>query len=505
MTTAVPARALDDLRAELREMVDIQRAIGVLGWDQLTKMPAAGAAGRAESLATLQGILHERATSPRLGSLLSRAEEHVAGADPDGDEFNLVRVARRDYDRQSRIPAPLVTEMARTQALANATWEVARREADFAAFAPWLRKNIELSRQLAEHVGYAERPFDALVGEAEPGMTTATVQAIFDQLKPELVRLVDEIRPRMADLDDAPLHRLFEEATQERLCLDVAAKLGYDFARGRLDRTIHPFETSFGRHDVRITTRFDDHFLTMALMGTMHETGHALYEQGIGETLDRTTLDHGASAGMHESQSRLWENHVGRGLPFWRYYYPTVQAAFPQALGDVEVTAFHRAINKVHPSLIRVEADEITYCLHIMLRFELEIALFDGTLSVEDAPAAWNEAMRRYLGITPPSDRQGLLQDVHWTGGFGGFQGYALGNIIAAQVWESVRAAQPDLDDQLGRGNFTGLLDWLRRNIHQHGRKYDPADLVRRATGAPLSTEPYIRYLRTKFSQIYGL
>jgi carboxypeptidase Taq len=329
------------------------------------------------------------------------------------------------------------------------------------------------------------------------------VRAVFSDLRPRLANLVGTIAPRIDAVDDAPLRRDFDEGTQERLGRQVAAMFGYDFQRGRLDRTTHPFETTFGRDDVRITTRYNTKFLPMALMGTMHETGHGLYEQGIGAAISHSPLGQGVSAGVHESQSRLWENYVGRGLPFWRYYYPTLQSAFPGVLNDVDLDTFYRAINKVYPSLIRVEADEVTYCLHIMFRFEMEISLLDGTIDVRDAPEAWNAAVREYLDVTPPTNAQGILQDVHWTGGFGGFQGYALGNIIAAQLWEAIHAAHPDLDDQIALGSFTTLLDWLHANIHQHGRKYDPADLLERATGAALSSDPYMRYLQAKFNAIY--
>ncbi|MDB5074251.1 MAG: Carboxypeptidase Taq [Chloroflexi bacterium] len=496
---------LDELKRELSEIVDINRAINVLDWDQNTYMPPGGSTGRADSLATLQGILHARYTSAKLGELLNRAQDAVAGLDPDSDDFNLVRVAKRYYDRQVRIPEDLVSEIARTGALAYAVWVAARRNNDYASFAPWLQKNIDLARRLTDHIGYSEHRFDALVEEAEPGMTTASVRAIFSELRPQLVNLVQAIAPQVDTVDDSPLRRTFDEATQERLGREVSARFGYDYTRGRLDRTTHPFEITFGRDDVRITTRYDKNFLPMALMGTMHESGHGLYEQGIAPAITHTPLGHGVSHGVHESQSRLWENYVGRSLPFWQYFYPVVQDAFPGVLGDVDVRSFYRALNKVHPSLIRVEADEVTYGLHIMLRFEFEIGLLDGTISVKDAPEAWNAAMGDYLGITPSTDALGILQDVHWSGGFGGFQGYALGNIIAAQVWESVLKAHPDLPDQLRQGQFSTLLDWLHTNIYHHGRKFDPADLIQRATGAPLSSEPYMRYLRNKFGGIYTL
>ena len=497
--------ALTQLKSELGELVDIRRALAVLGWDELTHMPPGGAPGRAESAATLGRIAHARLASIRMGDLIAAAEDEVAGLDSDSDDFNLVRVSRRDHTRAMRIPEDLVAERARAHTLANAAWETAKRDDDYALFAPWLQKNIELDRRLAEAVGYQEKPFDALIEEEDPGVTTAIMKQIFGAVRPPLVELVRRIERSVQDVSEPRLHGRFDEAVQERLCRDVAARIGYDFRRGALDRTVHPFMTGFGRDDVRITTKYDEHDLAVALMGTIHETGHALYEQGLDPSLDRTTLDGGLTSGMHESQSRLWENFVCRGLPFWQYYYPTVQAAFPVALADVDVMTYYRAVNRVQPSYIRIEADEVTYCLHIMLRVDLELALFEGTVGVSEAPEAWNAAMREYLGITPPSHSQGILQDVHWTAGFGHFQCYALGNILAAQLWESVGKAVPDLSELIRNGNFTPLLNWLRSNMHRHGRKYDPADLVLRATGSPLSTEPYIRYLQQKFGTLYGL
>ncbi len=505
MADPLSMSVLNQLKAELRELADIRRALGVLGWDELTHMPAGGAPARAESMAVLGSIAHARLTSSRMGELLSAAEEEVAGLGPDSVDFNMVRVTLRDYRRATRVPRELVAERARVHTLANAAWETAKRENRFELFAPWLQKNIDLDRRLAESLGYERQPFDALLEEDDPGVTAAGMKAIFADLRPPLVDLVRRIAGSADGVDDSPLHRRFEESVQESLCRDVAARIGYDFGRGALDRTVHPFMTGMGRDDVRITTRYDERDLTVSLMGTIHETGHALYEQGLDPSIDRTLLDTDLSSGVHESQSRLWENFVGRGLPFWQHYYPTVQAAYPDVLADVDVAAFYRAINRVQPSYIRIEADEVTYCLHIMLRFDLELALFDGSVGVSEAPEAWNAAMRDYLGITPPNHGLGILQDVHWTTGFGHFQGYALGNIVAAQIWETVNRVLPDLPGLIRSGQFTPLLDWLRANIHRHGRKYDAADLVLRATGVPLSTEPYIRYLREKFGTIYGL
>ena len=497
--------ALDQLKMTFAEIGAINNAMAVLGWDQNTYMPPGGSAGRAEDLAVLAKLAHERLTSRRTGDLLKAAQDHAAGLDPASDDASLVRVAQRDYDREVKVPDSLVVEIARTSVLAESVWREARRRNDYLAFAPWIEKTVDLNRRLCEHVGYPEQPFDALVDYTEPGMTTNVVRAVFDELRPRLVDIVGKITPQADSVDDAVLHRHYDEATQERIGREVVARFGYDFNRGRLDRTTHPFETAFNRDDVRITTRYDSQFLNMALMGTMHEAGHGMYEQGISPALAQTPLTGGVSSGMHESQSRLWENFVGRGMPFWRFFYPTLQAAFPNSLDDVEMPHFYRAINKVCPSLIRVEADEVTYCLHIMFRFELEIALLDGKLAVKDAPAAWNEKVREYLGITPPNDTEGILQDIHWTSGLGGFQGYALGNIIAAQLWEAAHQAHPDLTQQFERGEFGTLLRWLNTNIHQHGRKFIPADLLQRATGSALSPQPYLRYLHRKYGEIYSL
>lgn len=493
------------LKEALRTYQALHGTIAVLGWDQLTKMPPKGEVARAEQLATLQRLAHEQLTGSALGAALARAEDAAAGMDADSVEAALARIVRRDRDRAEKLPAALVMEQARTAALADGAWIEARRANDFASFAPWLRKNVDISRRVAECLGYRQHPFDALIDLSEPGMTTASVRAVFDELRPHLVDLTARIS-RCADVvDNSVLFRDYDEIAQERLALTAAAMLGYDFERGRLDRTVHPFEMAIAREDVRITTRYDANFLSMSLMGTMHETGHALYEQGIGDAIAGTPLAHGASDGMHESQSRLWENHVGRSRPFWRYFFPHLQAAFPGVIDDADQEGFYRAMNKVQPSLIRVEADEVTYCLHIILRFDLEIALLEGTLQAEDAPAAWNDAMRDYLGIIPPDDTRGVLQDIHWTAGLGGFQGYALGNVIAAQLWETIAAACPDLHKQIAHGDFGALLSWLRLNIHQYGRRFDPADLLIRATGKPLTIEPYIRYLEDKFGAIYGL
>jgi carboxypeptidase Taq len=468
-------------------------------------MPPGGAAERAEQFAVLGRISHEMFVAAETRRLLEGAEVETAGADPGADEAALVRVARRAFDKSVKLPAPLVSELARATALGHEVWVKAREENDYPAFAPTLEHLLDLSRQVAEHLGYEDRRYDALLDQYEPGMKTAEVERVFDELRPGLVELVREIAER-PPLDDSVLRRDFDEAGQEAFSRFVAGKLGYDFGRGNLSRAVHPFCTSFGKNDVRITTRYDRHWLPCALMGTIHETGHALYEQGFRDEDIGTPLADAASLGVHESQSRLWENIVGRSRGFWSVFYPDLQKQFPGSLGDVDLDAFYRAINKVEPSLIRVEADEVTYPLHIMLRFEMEKDLLDGRLSVRDAPEAWNAKMRDYLGITPPSDAEGILQDVHWSGAsFGYFPTYALGTLLSAQLYDKALAGQPGIEEELARGEFGGLLAWLREHVHRPGRRYLPADLVRRVCGEPAQSRSYLRYLRAKFGELYGL
>ena len=497
--------ALVALKERLRTIMALTRAANVLSWDQRTHMPPGGIQARAEQLAMLRRQAHAVLIDARTGDLLERARDEATSLPPDSDDTATVRLATRDYTAALKLPEAFIAERSRTASLAGAVWIEARLRNEFATFLPWLRQTVEYSRRAADYLGYPQHPMDALIDQAEPGMTTASVRALFADLRLALTSMLHRIARQADRVDDAVLRRHYPEPGQERLGRAIAARFGYDFERGRLDRTTHPFETAIARDDVRITTRYDPDFFAMSFMGTLHETGHALYEQGIAPALDGLPIGRGTSPGMHESQSRLWENHVGRGRPFWTYCYPQVRAAFPGVLDDVDADQFYRALNKVQPSLIRVEADEVTYCLHIMLRFELETALIDGSLDPADVPEAWNTAMESYLGLRPATDSAGALQDIHWSSGLGGFQGYALGNIIAAQLWEAILDAHPSLPEQIATGTFDTLLEWLHVNIYQHGRKYDPGDLVENATGSPLHTQPYIRYLQTKFGDIYAL
>ncbi len=415
-------------------------------------------------------------------------------------------MARRDFDRAARIPPDLVEALSRTTALAQDEWARARAQNRYALFAPWLERILDLQREVADALGYPERRYDALLDRYEPGLTAAELDRLFAGLEAELVPLARAVLERADPRDDAPLHGDFDEERQRRFIEGVLRDCGFDFDRGRQDRSVHPFCTSFSRDDVRITTRYDRRFLPKALFGSLHEMGHALYEQGIAPELDGTLLAGGASLGVHESQSRLWENLVGRSREFWSRYYPELRAAFPEALGGVDVERFYRAINRVSPTFIRVEADEVTYNLHILVRYELEEELLEGRLSVADAPEAWNARVAAYLGRTPPDDASGILQDIHWSIGLVGyFPTYTLGNILAAQLWEKALEEAPSIPADIEAGRFGTLLDWLRERVHRHGRKFLPAELIQRATGRPLDAGPYIRYLKAKFGALYGI
>lgn len=497
---------LQQLKDVLAEVSDISRAAGLLEWDQETYMPPGGVATRADQISTLQRLAHERFTSQEVGRLLDALETTAAKEPYDSDEASLVRITRRDYEEAVKLPSDLVAEIARAGSVAQPVWQKARRESNFAEFAPYLEKNVELNRRVADALGYKEHPYDALINRSEPGMTTADLTAIFAELKEAIVPLIGGIARRANAVDDRVLYRGFDPDLQLSYGLQVIKKLGFDFERGRQDISAHPFEITFGPGDVRITTRVSRDFFSMCLFGLIHEAGHGMYEQGQMKAHDRTPLYGGATPGVHESQSRLWENMVGRSLAFWRHFFPSLQATFPEPLRGVDVETFYRAVNKSYPSFIRVEADEVTYNMHILLRFELETELLDGSLKVKDLPEAWNSRFKSYLGLDVPNDSEGVLQDIHWAWvSFGIFPGYTLGNLIGAQLMEKIRSEIRDLDAQIENGQFAALLAWLRANVHRHGRKFTPNELMERATGSPLSARPWIAYVERKFGALYGL
>ncbi|HEX6291346.1 MAG TPA: carboxypeptidase M32 [Herpetosiphonaceae bacterium] len=500
------SEALQTLKERLATVTDLNRAASVLSWDQRTYMPSGGAAARAHQVATLRRLAHEYFTADEIGRLLDEAAPLAADEQDESDDACLVRYVRREYEQDRKLPSEFVRARAQAASLANQAWEEARRKSDFTRFQPYLEKMFDFAKREADYLGYDEHPYDALLDQYEPGMSTAQVRVVFDELKAGTVPLLKAIMASSTQIDDSILHQEFDEARQEQFGVEITRAFGYDWSRGRQDRTVHPFYTNFDQGDVRITTRFYPDFLNPALFGTMHEAGHAMYEQGVDPALNRTPLSGGASLGVHESQSRLWENLVGRSRPFWQANYGRLQELFPAQFGQVDFDVFYRAINNVQPSFIRVEADELTYNLHIMLRFELETAVLEGKMQVGDLAEEWQSRMESLLGITPPDDAQGVLQDMHWSSGLiGYFPTYTLGNVLSVQLWESALGAHPSIPEEIARNEYATLLGWLRQNIHRHGRKFKPNTLIQKATGGSLDAKPYLNYLRAKFGEIYGV
>ena len=495
----------EKLKTLVGEVADLSAIQALIEWDQQTYMPPAGAEARGHQSATLGSLTHQKFTSPEIGTLIEDVKKELADADPDSDDARYIKVLSKDYDEATKVPSEYVAKFAQLTARAHENWAKARAESDFSIFQSDLEEVVKMRQEYVSFFPPKDHPYDTLLDQFEPGMKTAEVQQIFGRLREKQVELLKAIADSK-QVDDSFMHLNYTEKSQWDFGVEVATKFGYDWNRGRQDKSVHPFTTSFGINDVRITTRFLEDYVSSALFSTMHEAGHGLYELGVNQAYERTPLNGGASLGVHESQSRMWENIVGRSMPFWEHFYPRLQEFFPSQLGNVELKSFYKGINKVEPSLIRVEADEATYNMHIMLRLELEIAMVEGSVAIKDLPALWNSKMEEYLGITPPNDAQGVLQDIHWSfGGLGYFSTYALGNLISVQLWEKINAAIPDLDEQIRQGKFDALLGWLRENIHVHGRKYEPQELVQKVTGSKITPEPYLRYLETKYSEIYGL
>ena len=500
-----PETKLKELTAVINEVADLTYAGALLGWDQQTYMPPGGAGNRGYQLATLAKLGHIKFTDPEVGQMLEDLRPWAAELDPDSDDARMVKVTTRKYEKQTKVPTEWLAEFTKVTSDAQLVWQQSRKENDFAKFQPYLEKIVELRRQYADFFAPYDHVYDPLLDDFEPGLKTADVQEIFNALRPQQVELIKAIS-ESPQVDDSFLHQPFDEFRQEEFGMEVISKYGYDWNRGRQDRSPHPFTTNFGIGDVRITTRFIPDYLGSALFSTMHEAGHAIYEQGSAPELDRTLLVGGTSLAVHESQSRLYENILGRSYDFWTYFYGRLQELFPSQLSGVDLDSFYKGINKVEPSLIRVEADEATYNLHIMLRLELEIALMEGSLEVKDLPEAWNSRVEEYLGLTPPNDSDGVLQDVHWSAGYiGYFSTYALGNLVSAQLWEKVNEDIPGLENQIRRGEFDALTGWMREKIHRHGSKFEPQELVERVTGSKIDPAPYMRYLTAKYTDVYGL
>lgn len=498
--------SLTQLKERLAQISDLSNVASVLNWDQQVNMPPGGSEPRAHHLSTVESLAHALLVADETGELLDGAAEDVAGLAYESDDASLVRVTQREYEKMRRVPASLVAQRARATSRAFDVWQEARAESDFKRFQPHLERVVDLTIQYAEAIGYEDRLYDALLDRYEPEMKTSQLIEVFDGLKKGLLPLVEMIAERDQPFDAPFFDRRYPDQAQWDFGTRVLKDMGFDFEHGRQDRSVHPFTTSFSPLDVRLTTRVDPRRLQSALFGTIHEGGHALYDQGIRLALDRTPLCTGASYGVHESQSRLWENVVARSRAFWSHYLPVLREFFPEQLAGVDLETFYRAINRVEPSPIRVEADEVTYNLHIFLRFELERALLNGRLDVADLPEAWNAKMEEYLGVTPPDDAQGVLQDVHWSAGlFGYFPSYTLGNLLGAQFYDEALGETPALSSQIAAGDFGPLLTWLRKHIHQHGKKFTPAELIERATGESLTAEPFLTYLRKKYGHIYEL
>jgi carboxypeptidase Taq len=491
---------LDELKRRLGEVVDLGRTALLLEWDQQVLMPAGAAALRSEEVATLERVGHERFTSDGIGRLLEDLRPYEESLDPDSDDASLIRVTRRDWEKARRVPTELRGEIAHAAVTALPVWAEARQSSDFKSFLPYLERNVELKRRYIDC--FDGEPYDILLDDYEEGMTTSEVEEVFSELKRELVPLIEEANAN--PVDDSFLQTEFPVDKQREVNDVILERFGWDSAYWRLDEIVHPAAFSFGTTDIRITTRYATDGLE-SLYSCMHEFGHGLYERQVDPALDRTPLCSGVSLGLHESQSRMWENLVGRSLPFLRWLYPRIQEAFPRQLGAVEVEDFYRAVNKIQPSFIRVDADQVTYNMHVILRFELEQEIVTGAIALADVPEAWNAKMEEYLGVDVPDDRRGVLQDVHWSGGgLGYFPTYSLGNVISLQIWEKVREAIPDLDEQFEQGEFGALREWLGENLHRHGRKFTPKETLERVAGSPLDAGPYLRYLKDKVGELTG-
>jgi len=499
-------KKLTELKSLLAEVSDLNNAAAVLGWDQATYMPSGGAPARGRQMATLAKVAQEKFIDKKIGKLLDQLTKYEESQPFDSDDASLIRVTRRDYERRLKVPPDFLAELNVHSAETYQMWTEARPADDFARVRPNLERTLDLSRKLADFFPGYEHIADPLIDFADYGMKASSVRALFAELRAELVPIVKAITSQ-TPADDSCLRKHFPEAEQLKVGAEIVKQLGYDFERGRVDKTHHPFMTSFSIGDVRITTRIKEDFLGELLFSNIHESGHAMYEQGNDPAYEGTPLAGGTSAGVHESQSRLWENVVGRSRGFWEYFFPRLQAVFPEQLKGVSLDTFYRAINKVEKSLIRTDADEVTYNLHVMLRLDFELQLLEGTLSIRDLPEAWHERFESDFGVVPPDDRDGVLQDVHWYAGIigGAFQGYTLGNVMGALFYAEALKAHPEIPDEMKQGRFDTLHNWLIQNIYRHGRKFTAPELVQKVTGRDLTIQPYIHYLKTKYGELYQL
>lgn len=496
----------EQLCQHVRETALLAATEQALGWDERTVMPGAANEYRAEQMTLLAGLIHERKTDPRLGEWLEELATSPLAADRHSDEGTTIRQLKRDYDRRTRLPQSLVEELTRVTSLGQHAWQAAREDNDYASFQPHLKRVFELKRHQADALGFDDCRYDALLDDFEPGELTANIGQVLVELREALVPLIAEIGGTSRRPDVSLLAHHYPLDAQERFSREAAAKIGFDFERGRLDVTAHPFCTELGPHDCRITTRYDEHFFNTAFFGTLHEAGHGIYDQGLRTDYYALPPGEAVSLGIHESQSRLWENLVARSREFWQHFFPSAQEMFPAALADESLDRFYFAINDVRPSLVRVEADEATYNLHILIRFELEQLLLADAIPFDDLPGAWNDMYEKYLGIRPPSDSEGVLQDIHWSAGLVGyFPTYSLGNLYASQLFEQAQRDLGNLGRQFAAGHFEPLRHWLLENVHRQGQRYTASELIEKITGKPLSHAPLMAHLRRKLAPLYGL
>ena len=505
---------LADFREWMGGINDLLSAMSILNWDARVVMPPGGSATRGKQLSTLAQVVQERFTSETTRRLLEAAEKEVSSLPDNTYEVREVRQAKEALETLTRVPLELTAELTRLKSVAQPVWADAKAARDYLRFRPYLEQIVSLTRELADAIGYDAHPYDALLKQYEPGMTAAQLELLFTELRAHVLPLLGRIRDSSVQAPTQIFEQTFSKEKQRAFALNIAERFGFDPQRGRVDESHHPFEISFTRNDVRMTTRYQERYLPGAVFGLFHETGHALYEQNVDPALTRTVLATdllgmyavgGTSFGLHESQSRLWENMVGRSYPFWLNHYAELQATFPEQLSGVDVETFYRAVNDVKPSLIRVEADEVTYNLHIMLRTELEMGLIDGSVEVDVLPEAWNAKMEAYLGVTPPDDSVGVLQDIHWSHGhIGTFPTYTLGNVMAAQFFAAAKAQVPGLEESLAAADYAPLRTWLTNNIYRHGRAYTPAELLQRSTGQDLDPTPFVTYLEGKYKALYS-
>lgn len=506
MTFTASDPRIAELLERMHELADLEAMAALLAWDQNTQMPREAAQMRGAQMATMHGAIHERRTNPQLGALLDDLHDSVQQAPYTDTDRGLLRETRRMYDQATKLPTGLVQEMARVEASAFEAWRRAREQSDFSLFAPWLARTITLQREVADRLGHTGPRYNALLDLYEPGMTVEKLDALFGPVREVSTTLLRRIESSGTTVDASCLEGDFPAEGQVRASEELLRGMGYDFNRGAIQQSPHPFTSSFGApFDVRVTVRPDPRFVQAALMAAIHEGGHGVYEQGSDPALARTPLAGGASLGAHESQSRLWENAIGRSEPFWQGQYQKVRDIFPTQLATVDAQTFARALNKAQPSLIRVEADEVTYNLHIIVRYEMEKLMVDGDVAVESLPATWNALYKEYIGVEPPTDAQGILQDIHWTSGFGYFPTYTLGNLYAAQIYAALRRDFPDLDDRLARGETGFILDWLQQRMYRVGATYRPEELIERVTGEAPNPSYFARYLTGKFERVYNL